>query len=136
MIHNLLMTLFMWICWILGIVLFCAVLIFSFKTYHLQRTADYIAESEGKFGGYTTQAHEELLAFAEERNFDLAKMEVEVSAPDEPVPWGTPVSAVIRYDYEMKVLKSLPAIHKEIQVEGWDISRYVAGKYAVTYTSP
>lgn len=136
MLHRVMMTVLLWVAYLLGAIVFAAVIITGYKQYQLQDEADFIAETQGKYGGYTTVAHEHLLEFTRDRNFDISKMEVEVSAPDEPVPWGTPVSTTIRYQHQVKVGNLITPFYVELIGEGWDVSRYVEGKYAVTYMSP
>lgn len=136
MLHKVIMTIFSFIAFVFGAVFTVALVATLFKWYFLQNQANFIANSQGKYGGYTTSAHQQLIDFTREKGFDLSRMEIEVSAPDEPAPWGTPVSATIKYIHPVKLGNLITPVDVELVAEGWDVSRYIKGKYEVTYTSP
>ncbi len=130
------MSIFTMLIFVVGAMFLAAIVVTLFKWHLIQNQSNYLANSQGKYGGYTTQTHQNLLDFTKDRGFDPSMMEVTVSAPDDPVPWGTPVSAKITCKVPVSIGKLTTPFYVDLSGEGWDISRYVEGKYAVTYTSP
>ncbi|MTI82350.1 MAG: hypothetical protein FH756_00310 [Firmicutes bacterium] len=102
----------------------------------MQNQAQFLAVSQGKYGGYTTQTDSHLDEFVNDLNLTTANLEVEVSAPNGPKPWGTPVWAKITYDFEFKIGNFIPVITVPLHAEGRAVSTYLPGAYNMTYTFP
>ncbi|MEW5898764.1 MAG: hypothetical protein AB1652_06275 [Bacillota bacterium] len=103
--------------------------------YALQNEADFLAKSQGKYGGYTTEANAELNRFIAERNLDRSRLTVQVSAPGGPVYWGTPVRATITHNFPFR-LGNFVAFDVPVTGAGRSVSAYAPGAYNVTYTWP
>lgn len=103
--------------------------------YAIQNEAVFLATSQGKYGGYTTEANAELNRFITERRLEKTRLNVEVSAPGTPRPWGTPVTATITYNHPIRLGRWL-SIDAPIAGHGRAVSAYLQGNYQVTYTSP
>ncbi|NSW82733.1 MAG: hypothetical protein HPY90_05570 [Syntrophothermus sp.] len=103
--------------------------------YAIQNEAQFLAVSQGKYGGFTTQANAELQRFVSDRKLDRQRLDVQVSAAGGPVAWGQPVTAQITYQYPFKLGK-LISFNVPISGKGWSVSTYLEGAYSATYTSP
>jgi hypothetical protein len=103
--------------------------------YALQNEADFLAKSQGKYGGYTAEANAELAQFIAERNLDRTRLEVRVSAPGGPVFWGVPVKASVTYRFPFKLGRWV-SFDVPVTGTGWSVSTYAPGAYGVTYTWP
>lgn len=136
MLHKVVMTIFGYVFLVVGVMFLIATTATLFRWYQIQSEANFLASAQGKFGGHTTMAQDNLTDFIRDRGFDPSQMEVSVSSPDEPEPWGTPVSAKIKCILPVSIGNFTTPINIGLNAEGWDVSRYVEGKYAVTYTSP
>jgi len=122
---------------LLGFALCCALLVGMIgQWYALQNEAQYLAVSQGKYGGYTTEADEGLRDFIRERNLDPARLTVEVSAPNAPVPWGTTVWARLTYRFRFGAGNFLAPFEVTLTATGRAVSTYLPGAYDVVYTSP
>lgn len=103
-----------------------------FKT---QALAAHLANSQAKFGGYTTTANQVLYRFVAGAGDSLQVVEVNVSAPGGPVPYGTTVTAEVRAVYHMQIggvnLAPVPITGK-----GQAVSAYWPGVLDVRYTYP
>lgn len=104
--------------------------------YALQNQAQFIAASEGKYGGYTVEAQNSLDRFISDFKLDRSKVTVEVSAPDAPVPWGTPVWAKVTHTFTFKVGGLVLPFTIPITGVGRSVSTYLPGAYNVVYCSP
>lgn len=107
------------------------------QAYAVQNQAQFLATAQGKYGGYTVEADNTLKDFVNEFNIKPGDIDVTVSAPNNPVPWGTPVGAEITTYFHFKVgevidLKTPIAITGR----GRSVSSYEPGNYSVTYMSP
>lgn len=108
------------------------------QAFYLQNEAQFLAESQAKYGGYTVEANNHLMQFVAEEKIDTSKLKVSVSAPNAPVEWGTPVRADLQYNYVFKVgsFVELPT-PIPLRGRGRAVSTYLEGAYAgVAYTSP
>ena len=103
--------------------------------YALQNEAAYLAASQAKYGGYTTEANAELNRFIAERNLDRSRLTVQVSAPGAPVYWGTPVRANMTYRFPFR-LGRWATFDVPVTGAGRAVSAYAPGAYNVTYTWP
>ena len=103
--------------------------------YALQNEAAYLAASQAKYGGYTTEANAELSRFIAERGLERSRLSVEVSAPGGPVFWGTPVRARITYRFPYR-LGRWASFDVPVTGAGRAVSAYVPGAYGVAYTWP
>ncbi|MEG6617495.1 hypothetical protein V6C27_13865 [Peptococcaceae bacterium 1198_IL3148] len=105
--------------------------------YALQNQAQFIAVSQGKYGGYTEQADNALKEFVQDMNLEPTKVDVYVSAPNSPVPWGTTVKAEVTNHFRFKVGTFLDITTPiKLTGRGRAVSSYMPGTYTVTYTSP
>lgn len=104
--------------------------------YALQNQAQFLASSQGKYGGYTTIADSSLDRFIRDFNMDPAKMNVDVSAPRGPVSYGTVVTAEITYPFEFKVGNAFTPFTVPLTGRGRSVSTYLPGTYNVSYTAP
>lgn len=102
----------------------------------LQNQAQYLAVSQAKYGGYTTEADKSLDEFIEDVGLKRDRLEVEVSAPNHPVPWGTPVYAKVKYYYGFEVGDIVITLPQPLVAEGRAVSTYMPNTYNVVYTSP
>lgn len=100
-----------------------------------QNEADFLAKSQGKYGGYTTEANAELGRFIAEKRLDRSRLTVQVSAPGGPVWWGSPVRATVSYNFPFK-LGRWAAINVPLTAYGRAVSAYVPGSYSVVYAWP
>ena len=118
--------------------LFCGVMFMGMagKWYAVQDHAQFIASSEGKYGGYTAEANSTISQFCQDFKLNRAEVAVQVSAPNSPVPWGTPVWAKITVPYEFDVGGFMPSFSVPITGVGRSVSSYLPGAYSVSYTSP
>ena len=57
------------------------------KWFMVHNQAQFIARSMGKYGGYTTEADQNLKEFASEIKANTSNLDVDVSAAGSPVPW-------------------------------------------------
>ncbi len=103
--------------------------------YALQNQAEYLARSQGKYGGYTTEANAELNRFIRERGLDRSRLTVQVSAPGGPVYWGTPVRATLTYRFPFR-LGRWASFDVPVTAHGRAVSAYAPGAYNVTYAWP
>lgn len=101
----------------------------------LQNEADFLAKSQGKYGGYTTEANIELGRFITDRRLDRSRLTVQVSAPGSPVSWGNPVRAAVSYNFPFN-LGRWATINVPLTAYGRAVSAYVPGAYNVAYTWP
>ncbi|SHE97781.1 hypothetical protein SAMN02745218_01195 [Desulfofundulus australicus DSM 11792] len=117
-------------------VLGCAMLVgLAGEWYVLQNEAAFLAASQAKYGGYTQEANVDLQRFVSERHIDRSRLSVEVSAPGSPVPWGTPVTARVTYNFPFRLGK-WASFDVPVTGAGRAVSAYVPGAYDVTYTYP
>lgn len=103
--------------------------------YALQNEAQFLAQSQGKYGGYTTEANTELQNFVADRRLDRSRLTVQVSAPGAPVPWGTPVRATVTYNFPYRLGRWV-SFDVPVTGRGRAVSTYLRGAYNVSYTSP
>lgn len=103
--------------------------------YALQNEAQFLARSQGKYGGYTTEANIELGRFVSTYKLDRSKVRIDASAKGAPVPWGTPVTASVENTYRFKVLGPI-SFDVPIKGVGRSVSTYLPGAYSVTYDVP
>lgn len=124
---------------ITGLVMAGAFFLAMFKlSWALQDEAQFLAASQGKYGGYTVEANNSLREFVAEQKLNPANLTVRVSAPNQPVPWGTVVKADITYNFRFKVGEFID-IPTPIPLtgRGRSTSTYLEGAYTgVNYTSP
>ena len=105
--------------------------------YAVQNMAQFVAVSQGKYGGYIIETDNAIKKFAEDMNIDPSKIHVNVSAPNDPVPWGTPVWAELNVDYAFKIGNVIEfPLSKPLKGIGRAMSSYEPGNYSVTYTYP
>ncbi|MBM7854948.1 hypothetical protein JOC37_001328 [Desulfohalotomaculum tongense] len=104
----------------------------------VQNEAQYIARSMGKYGGYTTEADEDLRKFTKELNIAPDDIDVEIEPVSAPVDWGTTVTAKITRKFHFKVgefidIKTpIPLVGK-----GRSVSTYLDGAYSgISYCYP
>ncbi len=125
---------FQYLLWILAGGLFFAYL---HQGIALQNQAQFIAISMGKFGGYTTEADNSVREYVTDMKIPTSDMKVKVSAPNNPVPWGTPVWAELRVNFRFKIGTVINIVTPlPITKVGRSVSAYEPGNYSVTYTSP
>lgn len=120
---------------ILTFILGALILEMMCKWYMVQEQAQFLAKSQGKYGGYTTSADNSLKNFARDIKANNHDLSVEVSAPNTPVPWGTVVTSKITYMYHFGVGNVL-SIKVSLPGKGRSVSTYLEGAYDVVYTSP
>lgn len=123
---------FVLIAFVLGCALFVGL---TGEWYALQNEAAHLAASQGKYGGYTAEANDELNRFVQERNMDRSRLTVKVSAPGGPVYWGTPVRASVAYRFSFQ-LGRLFSFDVPVTGYGRAVSAYAPGSYSVTYAWP
>jgi len=104
--------------------------------YAIQNQAQFLAESQGKYGGYTTIANNSLNGFISDFNLDRSKLQVNVSAPGGPVSYGSVVEAEIVYPFEFKLGNSFTPFNVPLTGRGRSVSTYLPNTYNVTYTAP
>lgn len=104
--------------------------------YALQDEAQFLAASQGKYGGYTVEANNQLREFINNFKLDRSKLIVKVSAPNAPRPWGQTVTARITYPFEFKVGNFITPFTVLLTGRGVSVSTYIPGTYNVAYTSP
>lgn len=104
--------------------------------YALQDEAQFLAASQGKYGGYTVEANNQLREFINNFKLDRSKLTVKVSAPNAPRPWGQTVTATITYLFEFKVGRFITPFTVPLTGRGASVSTYIPGTYNVAYTSP
>ena len=104
--------------------------------YALQNQAQFLASSQGKYGGYTTIADASLDQFINDFRLDRTKIDVTVSAPNAPVPYGTVVTAQVTYPFEFKIGDWFTPFTVPLSGRGRSVSTYLPGTYSVTYTAP
>ena len=119
------------------IFVFCGALFIGWigQWYALQNEADFLAKSQGKYGGSTWEANAELNRFIAERNLDRSRLTVQVSASGGPVYWGTPVRAEMTYRFPFR-LGQWFSFDVPVTGAGRSVSAYAPGAYSVTYTWP
>ena len=122
---------------IILIFVLCGVLFIGLvgQWYIIQNEAQFLAHSQGKYGGYTQEANNELQTFVAEKGLDRDRLSVQVSAPGAPVPWGTPVHAKITYNFPYR-LGQWVNFDVPISGQGRAVSTYLRGAYNVSYTYP
>lgn len=103
--------------------------------YAIQNEAAFLAASQGKYGGYTTEANAELSRFISERRLEKSRLVVQVSASGSPRPWGTPVTATVTYNHPVRLGRWV-SFDAPVTGRGRAVSAYLPGTYSVTYTSP
>lgn len=102
----------------------------------IQDQAQFIAESEGRYGGYTTDADSNMRQFIAENNINPSEIQVQVSAPGSPVPWGTPVWAKITDTFHFTV-GNIINLTFPVTGDGRSVSSYLNGAYVgISYTNP
>ena len=104
--------------------------------YMIQDQAQFIARSEGIYGGYTTDTASSVKQFLQEINQPDAT--IEVSAPNSPVAWGTPVWATISVPFKFQ-LGSVATLKTSLPITGVgrSISACLPGEFSnVVYCSP
>lgn len=104
--------------------------------YMLQSEAQFLAASQGRYGGYTVEADAQLRQFVQEHNLDRSKLKVIVSAPNAPKPWGQAVTAEITYPFDFKVGSFIKPFTVSLTGKGEAVSMYIPGTLNVVYTSP
>lgn len=102
--------------------------------YAIQNQAQFIASSEGKYGGYTTIADDSLQEFIKDFNLDKSKLNVTVSAPY--APYGTVVTAEVTYPFEFSVGNWFTPFTVPLTGRGRSVSTYLPNIYNVNYTVP
>lgn len=122
-----------------GLIMAGALFLGMFKlSWALQDEAQFLAASQGKYGGYTVEADNSLREFVIEQKLNPENLTVYVSAPNQPVPWGTVVRADITYNFTFKVGEFID-IPTPIPLKGRgrSTSTYIEGAYTgINYTSP
>ena len=103
--------------------------------YAIQNEAQFLAQSQGKYGGYTQEANTELQNFVTTQHLDGSRLTVQVSASGAPVFWGTPVHATVTYNFPYQ-LGQWVSFDVPIAGRGRAVSTYLPGAYNVNYTSP
>ncbi|MBO8128246.1 MAG: hypothetical protein H0Z39_03480 [Peptococcaceae bacterium] len=122
---------------ILGVTLSGALLVGMIgQWYVVTNQAQFLAESQGKYGGYTTEAEAAMQQFYHDYNLDPSEVDVYVSAPGGPVPWGTVVTARITVPFKFQVGSFMTPFEVLLTGYGRSVSTYLPGSYDVTYTSP
>ncbi|MEW6727595.1 MAG: hypothetical protein ACOYU7_10130 [Bacillota bacterium] len=104
--------------------------------YAIENQAQFLAASQGKYGGYTTEADEALRDFCRDFKLDRSEIEVDVSAPGGPVPWGQTVTASITVPFKFQVGSFVATFTVPLTGYGRAVSSYQPDFYDVTYTSP
>lgn len=104
--------------------------------YALQDEAHFLAASQGKYGGYTVEANNQLRQFINDFKLNPSKLSVYVSAPNAPRPWGQTVTARITYPFEFKVGSFITPFTVPLTGRGASVSTYIPGTYNAAYTSP
>ncbi len=104
--------------------------------YALQNQAQFLASSQGKYGGYTVEADNALQEYINDYNLDRSKLTVSVSAPNGPVPYGTSVTAEITYQFEFGIGNWFTPFTVDLTGRGRSVSTYLPGTYSVSYTAP
>lgn len=103
--------------------------------YLIQNEAQFLAQSQGKYGGYTQEANTQLASFISEHNIERSRINVQVSSPGRSTPWGTPVKATINYNFPFRVGNWIN-FNVPLKGVGESVSTYLPGAYSVTYTNP
>ncbi len=103
--------------------------------YIIQNEAQFFAQSQGKYGGYTQEANTQLSSFISEHKLDRTRLTIQVSSPGNPSPWGMPVKATINYNFPFRV-GNLVNFNVPVKGVGESVSTYLPGAYSVTYTYP
>jgi hypothetical protein len=103
--------------------------------YETQDLAQFIARSEGIYGGYTADTQNDVTQFCQDTK--LANATVEVSAPGAPVMFGTPVSATVSVPFTFQI-GSIVTLKTSVPITGIgrSISSFLPGEFNVAYTSP
>ena len=116
---------------------FCATLFIGLtgEWHAIQNEAQFLAQSQSKYGGYTPEANTELREFIADRRIDRTRLSVYASASGAPVAWGTPVHATITYNFPYKLGKWVD-FDVPITGQGRAVSTYLPGAYNVSYTHP
>jgi len=104
--------------------------------YSLQNQAQFLAASQGKYGGYTTVADDALQEYISDYNLDRSRLDVSVSAPYGPVSYGTAVTTEITYQFEFGAGNWFTPFTVDLTGRGRSVSTYLPGTYSVTYTAP
>ncbi len=103
--------------------------------FQVQNLAQFLANSQAKYGGYTTIANTALSQWNHDKGDSLQITGVSVSAAGTPVVYGTTVTAEVRCDYKITA-GTLDLIRVPIVGKGQAVSSYWPGLYSVTYTHP
>jgi hypothetical protein len=103
--------------------------------YEAQDLAQFIARSEGIYGGYTSETQSDVSQFCQDTK--LANATIEVSAPGAPVMFGTPVSAEVSVPFTFQI-GSIVTLSTSVPITGIgrSISAYLPGEFNATYVSP
>ncbi|MDI6906428.1 MAG: hypothetical protein QMC81_02910 [Thermoanaerobacterales bacterium] len=101
-----------------------------------ENQAQFLAISQGRYGGYTTEADEAMRDFCHDLNLDCSEIEVAVSAPGGPVPWGTVVTAKVTVPFKFQLGSFLVPFEVPLTGYGRSVSTYLPGSFDVTYTWP
>lgn len=104
--------------------------------YALQDEAQFLAASQGRYGGYTVEADNQLRQFVQNFKLNPGDVRVQVSAPNAPRPWGQTVTASITYPFQFKVGRFFTPFTVPLTGRGASVSTYIPGTYNVQYTSP
>jgi len=126
-----------------GIILVVCLFVFSAfacmgmlgQWYNVQDQAQFVAMSEGRYGGYTTDATASMSEWCQNSHLDPSRVGVTVSAPGAPVVWGTPVTAKVSEDFNFKVGNWFSFV-VPITGVGRSVSAYIQNTISVCYACP
>ncbi len=101
----------------------------------VQNQAQFVAESMGKWGGYTTDADRAMREFADRINVSKSRIDIEVSNVY-PVPWGTPVWVRLYVPFNFSV-GNVNVGRYTLEGVGRSVSSYMPGSgYSASYVYP
>ena len=102
--------------------------------FRLNSLATYLADSQAKFGGHTTQAEAVLDNFVGDSTLQNFQVTVTTN-PSWAAPHGQTVGATVNADFPFQIGQLLNISLVRISAEGRSISTY-RGLYNVTFVSP